>query len=94
VSQVSSETELGLLLKARRKALGLTQVETATAVGKSGNWLTQVESGKISPRISDLHMLLRELNLSLRINDKNGKPKQKESVGKSPRTGTATARRR
>jgi HTH-type transcriptional regulator/antitoxin HipB len=50
--------EVGLLVRDRRRAAGLTQGELAERVGASREWIRQLESGK--PRL-ELGLTLRAL---------------------------------
>ena len=55
---IRTTTEIGLLVRDRRRALGLTQSELAERVGASREWIRQLESGK--PRL-ELGLTLRAL---------------------------------
>jgi HTH-type transcriptional regulator/antitoxin HipB len=55
---IRTTTEVGLLIKDRRRALGLTQAALAERVGATREWIRQLESGK--PRL-ELGLTLRAL---------------------------------
>jgi HTH-type transcriptional regulator/antitoxin HipB len=55
---VRTPTELGLLVRERRRALGLDQQELATKVGVSRLWVIEIEKGK--PR-AEVGLVLRTL---------------------------------
>lgn len=55
---IRTPREVGLLIKDRRRDIGLTQAELAERVGASREWVRQLESGK--PRL-ELGLTLRAL---------------------------------
>jgi HTH-type transcriptional regulator / antitoxin HipB len=55
---VRTPQEVGLLIRERRREIGLTQAELAERVGSSREWIRLAESGK--PRL-DLALALRAL---------------------------------
>ena len=59
-------SEFGKFLKAKRKAACLTQDEVATAIGKTGQYVSNIEHGKNNapPNSSDIETLIITLNLS------------------------------
>lgn len=56
---IRTPREVGLLVRDRRRAIGLTQGELAERVGASREWIRQLESGK--PRL-ELGLTLRALS--------------------------------
>ena len=44
--RIRTPREIGLLIRGRRKAVGLTQAQLAEHVGASREWVRQLESGK------------------------------------------------
>jgi len=54
-------------LRRRREWLKLSQQEVASAIGKTQTWLSYLEAGKRNPRLSDLDLLLRELDMALTL---------------------------
>ncbi len=61
------EPVLGAALRRRRKALGLSQDETARLSGCGRLFISEVERGKKSVRLDKLIELLRTLGLQLEI---------------------------
>ncbi|HEY0970913.1 MAG TPA: helix-turn-helix domain-containing protein [Gemmatimonadales bacterium] len=51
--------ELGQVIRARRRELGLTQAQLAGAIGASRKWVVALEG---SGRANDLELLLRAMN--------------------------------
>ena len=69
----------GLFLKEKRKAAQLTQDELASAINKSGQYISNIEKGKNNapPNPSDIEALIRRLGLS---NDEANLFKEKASA--------------
>lgn len=64
-TQLTDPTELGAVVRARRKAVGLTQGELADAAGTSLRLVSEVERGKANARLESVLKLLAELGLEL-----------------------------
>ena len=56
--KIRTSMELGLLLRERRRELGLGQGELADRIGVSRQWVGKVEKG---PRRADLMLVLRAI---------------------------------
>lgn len=69
----------GLFLKEKRKAAQLTQDELASAINKSGQYISNIEKGKnnATPNPSDIEALIKRLGLS---NDEANLFKEKASA--------------
>ena len=69
----------GLFLKKKRKAAQLTQDELASAINKSGQYISNIEKGKNNapPNPSDIEALIKRLGLS---NDEANLFKEKASA--------------
>lgn len=69
----------GLFLKEMRKAAQLTQDELASAINKSGQYISNIEKGKNNapPNPSDIEALIKRLGLS---NDEANLFKEKASA--------------
>lgn len=70
--RIRTPRELGLVLRERRRALGLSQQELADKVGASRPWIVEIERGK--PR-AELGLVLRTMNtlgLHLHLATKEG----------------------
>ena len=59
--------QVGRIVAARRKELGITQEELADLTGLSTRAIGQLELGQTSPRLSSLHSVLDALGLQLTI---------------------------
>jgi len=64
---VTSPKDIGVLIKARRKANGLAQSELARQVGVSRRWLNQVEAGKAGASIGLILKTLGALGVNLQV---------------------------
>lgn len=64
---LTDPTELGVVIRARRKAVGLTQGELADAAGTSLRLVSEVERGKANARLESVLKLLAELGLELYV---------------------------
>jgi HTH-type transcriptional regulator/antitoxin HipB len=72
--RIRSPSELGALIRARRRQLGLDQSGLAEKVGVSRQWIIEIEKGK--PRAA-IGLLLRTLNALGIILDARNEPAQK-----------------
>lgn len=72
-------SDFGLFLKEKRKAAQLTQDELASAINKSGQYISNIEKGKNNapPNPSDIEALIKRLGLS---NDEANLFKEKASA--------------
>lgn len=72
-------SDFGLFLKEKRKNAQLTQDELASAINKSGQYISNIEKGKNNapPNPSDIEALIRRLGLS---NDEANLFKEKASA--------------
>lgn len=59
--------DLGSAIRARRKAVGLTQRDLADAAGTSLRFVSEIERGKPTARLGGVLRLLDELGLAIRI---------------------------
>lgn len=64
---IANPTELGTVIRARRKAVGLTQGELADAAGTSLRLVSEVERGKANARLESVLKVLGELGLELYV---------------------------
>ncbi|MEL7096482.1 MAG: helix-turn-helix domain-containing protein [Pseudomonadota bacterium] len=64
---VTSPKDIGVLIKARRKAKGLAQSDLAHQVGVSRRWLNQVEAGKAGASIGLILKTLSALGVALQV---------------------------
>ncbi len=64
-------TDTGLLIKAKRKQLGLGQADLADRIGVSRRWLSQVEGGKSGASIGLIMRTLAVLGITLVAHDES-----------------------
>lgn len=76
---MTEPSDFGLFLKEKRKAAQLTQGELASAINKSGQYISNIEKGKNNapPNPSDIEALIKRLGLS---NDEASLFKEKASA--------------
>jgi HTH-type transcriptional regulator / antitoxin HipB len=74
---VTTPTQIGAILAARRKQLDLSQAQVAARVGLSQNRLSVLEKNSATLTAKQLMALLNVLGLELAVNEKvsGGKPK-------------------
>jgi HTH-type transcriptional regulator / antitoxin HipB len=72
--RIRSPSELGALIRARRRQLGLDQSELAEKVGVSRQWIIEIEKGK--PRAA-IGLILRTFNALDIFLDARDSPAQK-----------------
>ncbi len=66
--------DLGLAIRERRRALGLTQAELARNLPISRRWLIQVERGKANVSFLHLRFTMRALGMHLHVTVDGEKP--------------------
>lgn len=64
---IVSSSDLGSVIRQRRKTLGWTQQRLADEAGVSRDWVLQVERGKDSAEVGLVLRLLRVLNMTVRV---------------------------
>lgn len=62
---IRTAKEVGALIRDRRTALGLSQLQLAEKVGVSRVWIVQFEAGKPTAQLGLVLRTLRELGISL-----------------------------
>lgn len=62
---VRTEEEIGLLIRERRKGMGLDQAGLAAQVGVSRQWVVEVEKGKTRAEIGLVLRTFRVLGITL-----------------------------
>jgi len=67
--RLRTPTEIGALLRQRRRDLGLSQLELAQRVGVSRQWIVDVERGKPRAELGLVLRALEVLDVRLRIED-------------------------
>ena len=70
---VMKKEKLGKILRARRKVLNLTIGKLAEYTGLSRTTISDIELGKIHPRLDVINEILRFLNLEIKIEVKQVK---------------------
>lgn len=61
------EQAIGLQIRHRRKAMGLTVAELSGAANVSGGMLSKIENGQISPSLTTLQTLASALNIPISL---------------------------
>lgn len=76
---MTEPSDFGVFLKEKRKAAHLTQGDLASAINKSGQYISNIEKGKNNapPNPSDIEALIKRLGLS---NDEANLLKEKASA--------------
>jgi len=64
-------TELGIIIKGRRKVLGITQPDLAEIAGISTNTLYKIETGQTNPTIVIIHKIIDVLGMEMKIDVKS-----------------------
>ena len=59
--------ELGAAVRARRRALGLTQLDLAELAGVGERFVHEVETGSGNPGLHGVHRLCRALGLEITV---------------------------
>jgi HTH-type transcriptional regulator / antitoxin HipB len=65
-THTAGRSDLGVDVRARRKDLGLTQVEVAELAGVSARFVMELEQGKPTVRLDKLTAVLDAMGLALR----------------------------
>jgi HTH-type transcriptional regulator / antitoxin HipB len=65
---VRTPTDIGLLIRDRRRQLGLSQTELAGRVGVGRQWIVAIEQGKARAELGLVMRALASLDLRLSIN--------------------------
>ncbi|MCA9611014.1 MAG: helix-turn-helix transcriptional regulator [Myxococcales bacterium] len=63
----TTPADLGALIRERRVALGLSQLELARRAGVSRQWIVGVEAGKDRAEVGRLFRVLNTLDLAVRV---------------------------
>lgn len=67
--RLRTPTDIGLVIRERRRALGQSQQELATRVGVSRQWIVEVEQGKRRAELGLVLRTLEALGLGLRTDE-------------------------
>ena len=70
--RVSSVSDLGALVRARRRLRGLTQAELAGQIGVQVLWVSQFERGKSTAQVGLVLRALRVLDIDLWAGEPDG----------------------
>ena len=69
-SDLRNQPQIGRVLRARRKALGITQQDTARLAGVSPQWLSGFENGKGSCGLRSVMRVADALGVSLAVHER------------------------
>lgn len=78
--RIRSPSELGALIRSRRRQLGLGQSALAEKVGVSRQWIIEIEKGKSRAAIG---LILRTLNALGILLDARNEPAEKAKISAS-----------
>lgn len=67
--RIGNARDLSLYLRARRRAMGLSQSALAAKAGVSRRWLSDVESGKPTVEVGRVFSLLYALDLDMNLDE-------------------------
>ncbi|MCM4079475.1 helix-turn-helix domain-containing protein [Paractinoplanes hotanensis] len=65
--RLSNSTDLGLYLRERRRAAGMTQVQLADRAGVSRRWLSDLEAGKPTAEVGLVFKVVSALGLLIDV---------------------------
>jgi transcriptional regulator with XRE-family HTH domain len=83
LDDLSTVSAIGARVAARREELGLTQVELASRVGVSREWVLRFERGNSGANLGGVLKVLRELNITL---NEQALSSQSPDPAQAPRT--------
>lgn len=81
---VRTPAELGLLIRARRRALGLDQQLLATRIGVSRLWVIEFEKGKPRAEVGLVLRALTALDLRLDVSTEGAGPEPRPTQAAAP----------
>lgn len=82
--QMRTPVELGLILRGRRKDLGLGQEALAQQAGVSRQWVVEVEKGKPRAELGLVLRLMRVLGLLIDVNPMRSDSAPADRVAERP----------
>ena len=71
MTRVEMTSDLGTLIRARRRKLGYTQVELSDMVGIGTTYISQLENGKETAEIGKALYLLQMLGMDLYVKERS-----------------------
>ena len=80
-------TDVGALVRDRRRVLGLSQAKLAKRLGTSQDWVSRLENGKTTLQVGLVLRALHELGVTLMAKTRDApRPKARSrNLGKRPR---------
>ena len=81
--RIETIRDLGLVVRDRRRSLGLSQQQVADRIGTARQWVAALESGRAQPGLAPVLRALAVLDLAIDVS-----PTDSSSLG----SGTATDR--
>ncbi len=79
---ISDWSKLGVTVSARRRQLGLSQVETAKRANVSRSWLARVEAGHRGAELEHTLRLLNVLGLTMVLGESPTRASREEQIGR------------
>ena len=80
MQSVQTVEDFALLIRNRRRALGLSQAQLAEKVGASRQWLIDIEKGKPRAELGMVLQVLAELDVQLQV--KTARARRRETIDK------------
>jgi HTH-type transcriptional regulator/antitoxin HipB len=84
---IRTPTDIGALLKDRRRALGLDQAELAERIGVSRLWVNQVEGGKPGASLGLILRALEALGVQIAATTASAEQSRRDDRATEPVTG-------
>ncbi|AMK73826.1 MULTISPECIES: helix-turn-helix domain-containing protein [Bacillus] len=60
-------SELGHMIRKKRKESGLSQTVFAEKIGCTGSYVSRLENGKVSPTLKSLEQISQTLNIKAKL---------------------------
>lgn len=76
---IRTPSELGLVIRQRRRSMGLNQTELAARIGVGRQWVVAIEHGKQRAELGLVLRALAALDLALSVDGEDPKQRQRET---------------
>lgn len=80
MEQISNSNDLAVLVRQRRRELGLSQAQLAAKVGVSRQWVIDIEKGKPRAELELALALLQALGIELQVKMASGRSAQQKGA--------------
>ena len=78
--QIHTSRDMGLLIRSRRKELGLSQEALAKKTGVGRQWIVEIERGRVNATLGLLLRLTKVLELQLSIDGKEAASRHRSPI--------------